>query len=123
MRPRIKKQKEEITYEKVNLSRFTVKARSFNKAWNKLQAYQHKEIKEMFSSLTVKNLLADKWEARAVVSERPTEEKVINFISSIVVPTEIAEVVCGGEVRLLPSNFREYPQVQSETVTTIKWYD
>lgn len=123
MRPRIKKQKDGVTYEKVSLSRFAVKARSFNKAWNKLQAYQHKEIKEMFSSLTVKNLLADKWEARAVVSERETEDKLISFISSIIVPTEIVEVVCGEEIRMLPRNFREYPQVKTETVSTIKWCD
>jgi len=123
MRPRIKKQKDGITYEKVSLSRFAVKARSFNKAWNKLQAYQHKEIKEMFSSLTVKNLLADKWEARAVVSERETEDKVISFLTSITIPTEVVEVVCGEETRMLPTNFREYPQVRTETVSAIKWFD
>jgi hypothetical protein len=133
MRPRIKKSQvasqdaqNQFSYEKVNLSRFfAVKARKINKAWNKLQAYQHKEIMEMFSSLTVDNLLADRREARETVTPREGEEKVISFIRKVVMPTsyEVKQILPDGTERILPKDFQEFPQVVSEAVTVIKWQD
>lgn len=114
-----------ITYEKVDTRRFfQVKARSVRSALKKLEFIHTLEVKDMFRSLTVDNLLADKREAR-FLSTREAVEQQVSYPVKTAVPTNYKET---GDLgfkypKFTPCNFIERIQLMTETMPTVGWID
>jgi hypothetical protein len=88
MRTRKLKTVDGKTYEKVDTSRFfKVRVRNFRSALRKFESINHREIKEMFSFLSVNSILTDKREARLLLSVRESYEESVTFVDTVKVPT------------------------------------
>jgi hypothetical protein len=114
------------SYEKVDTSRFfRVKARSVKNALSKLEFIHTKEVRDMFRSLTVDTILADKREARVSLTYRDAVEQEIAIPIKTVVPTDFKETgdLGFGYPKFTPCNFIERLQVQVQLVSTIGWID
>jgi len=126
MRKRLSKTVDGITYEKVDTSRFfRVKARSIKKALDKLEFIHTREVRDMFRSLTVDTILADKREARVNLSYREAVEQEVAFPIRTAVPTNFQETgdIGFGYPRFTPCNFVEQLQMVRQVVPTIGWID
>jgi hypothetical protein len=126
MRTRKLKTVDGKTYEKVDTSRFfKVRVRNFRSALRKFESINHKEIKEMFSFLTVDSLLADKREARLLMSLREANEESITFVDTVQVPTKFIETGSFGfnYPKYTPANFISQLITVTETLPTVKWID
>lgn len=125
MRKRNCKTVDGVTYEKVDTSRFfQVKARSVRSALKKLEFIHTLEVKDMFRSLTVESLLADKREAR-FLSTREAVEQTVSYPVKTAVATDYRET---GELgfkypKFTPCNFIERIQLITETIPTVGWID
>ena len=126
MRSRLSKTVDGKTYEKVDTSRFfRVKARSIKKALDKLEFIHTREVRDMFRSLTVDTILADKREARVNLTYRDAVEKEIAVPIKTTVPTEYKETgnLGFGYPQFTACNFIERFQLQVEVVPTVGWID
>jgi hypothetical protein len=126
MRTRKQKTIDGKSYEKVDTSRFfRVKARSVKKALDKLQFIHSLEVRDMFRSLTVDSLLADKREARVNLSYRVAVEQEVAFQVKTTIPTEFKETGSYGfgYPQFTPCNFIERLQLVTQVVPTIGWID
>ena len=126
MRSRKHKTIDGMSYEKVDTSRFfKVKARSIKKALDKLEFIHTLEVRDMFRSLTVDTILADKREARVNLTYRDAVEKEIAIPIKTTVPTEYKETgnLGFGYPQFTPCNFIERFQLQVEVVPTVGWID
>lgn len=126
MRTRKLKTVDGITYEKVDTSRFfKVRVRNFKSALRKFESIHHREIKEMFSFLTVGSLLADKREARLLLSFRESYEEAVTFVDTVKVPTKFIETGSFGfnYPKYTPTNFVDQLRTITETLPTVKWID
>jgi hypothetical protein len=126
MRTRLFKTVDGKTYEKVDTSRFfRVKARSIKKALDKLEFIHTREIRDMFRSLTVDTILADKREARVNLTYREAVEQEISFPVKTAVPTNYQETgnFGFGYPMFTPCNFVEQLQMVRQIVPTIGWID
>jgi hypothetical protein len=79
----------------------------------------------MFSFLTVDSLLADKREARLLVSLREANEESITFVDTVQVPTKFIETGSFGfnYPKYTPANFIDQLITVTETLPTVKWID
>lgn len=126
MRTRKTKTVSGVTYEKVDTSRFfRVKARSVKKALDKLEFIHSLEVKDMFRSLTVNTILADKREARVNLSYRDGVEQEVAFKIKTTVPTEYKETGNDGfgYPAFTPCKFVERLQLVKLVVPTVGWID
>lgn len=126
MRTRKHKTIDGKSYEKVDTSRFfRVKARSVKKALDKLQFIHSLEVRDMFRSLTVDSLLADKREARVNLSYRVAVEQEVAFQIKTTMPTQFRETSNDGfgYPAYTPCNFIEQLQLVKLVVPTVGWID
>lgn len=126
MRKRNVKTVDGLKYEKVDTSRyFRIKARSIKKAFSKLEFIHSREIKEMFSHLTVDSVLADKRESRLVLSVRQTEDEQVSYPVKTIVATEFKNTENFGfkYPKFTPCKFIEQLQLVTEILPTVKWID
>lgn len=126
MRSRKHKTIDGQSYEKVDTSRFfKVKARSIKKALDKLEFIHTLEVRDMFRSLTVDTILADKREARVNLTYRQAVEKEIAIPIKTVTATEYKETgnLGFGYPQFTPCNFIERFQLKVEVVPTVEWID
>ena len=114
------------SYEKVDLSRFfKVKVRSAKKALHKLEFIHTKEVRDMFRSLTVDTILADKREARVNLTYREAVEQEVTVPIKTTMPTEYKETgdLGFGYPRFTPCNFVERLQLVTQVVPVVGWID
>lgn len=124
MRNRKAKIVDGVTYVKVDTSKyFKVKPRRFYSALQKLHFIHSKEIRDMFSYLTVDNLLADKSEARFVMSFREAVEQSIKVTLTKVIPTHIeyTEDIGYNYPKYTPRKFAVVQEETSMVLPTVKW--
>jgi hypothetical protein len=125
MRPRKIKNIDGKTYERVDTSRFfQVKARTLKNALRKLESIHRIEVKEMFSSLTVSNLLADKREARFLTT-RETQLASVAYPVTMSVPTDTKYTETNGfnYPKFTPCGFVERLQMVTEMLPVVQWID
>jgi hypothetical protein len=125
MRPRKIKIVDGTTYEKVDTSRFfKVKVRTIKNALSKLELLHRIEVREMFASLTVSNLLADKREAR-FLSTRETQMSSVAYPVSVSVPTDIRYTETNGYnyPKFTPCGFVKRLQIVTEMLPVVQWID
>jgi hypothetical protein len=126
MRTRKLKTVDGKTYEKVDTSRFfKVRVRNFRSALRKFESINHREIKEMFSFLSVNSILTDKREARLLLSVRESYEESVTFVDTVKVPTRFIETGSFGfnYPKYTPSNFIDQLRTVTETLPAVKWID
>jgi hypothetical protein len=126
MRKRLSKTVDGKTYEKVDTSRFfKVKARSVKNALNKLEFIHKMEIRDMFRSLTVDTILADKREAHVNLTYRASVEKEIVVPIKTTVSTNYKETgnLGFGYPQFTPCSFIERLQLITQVVPTVEWID
>jgi hypothetical protein len=126
MRTRKHKTIDGTSYEKVDTSRFfRVKARSVKKALDKLEFIHSLEVRDMFRSLTVNTILADKREARVNLTYRDSVEQEIVIPIKTTVATEYKETGNNGFGYPLftPCKFIEQFQLVKQIVPTVGWID
>lgn len=126
MRSRKHKTIDGQSYERVDLSRFfRVKARSVKKALDKLEFIHTKEVRDMFRSLTVDTILADKREARTNLSYRNAVEQQVTVPIKTTVPTEYKETgdLGFGYPKYTPCNFVERLQLVTQVIPVVGWID
>jgi hypothetical protein len=126
MRNRKHKTIDGMSYEKVDLSRFfRVKARSVKKALDKLEFIHTKEVRDMFRSLTVDTILADKREARTNLSYRDAVEQEVTVPIKTTVPTEYKETgdLGFGYPKYTPCSFVERLQLVRQVIPVVEWID
>lgn len=126
MRKRFSKTVDGKTYEKVDTSRFfRVKARSIKKALDKLEFIHTREVRDMFRSLTVDTILADKREARVNLTYRVAVEQEVTIPVKTTVPTSYRETgdLGFGYPKFTPCNFIEQLRMVREVIPTVGWID
>ena len=126
MRTRKCKTVDGVTYEKVDTSRFfKVKVRSPKSLFAKLEFIHTREIRRMFSHLTVDTILTDKREARTIMSLRDSVEEVVSYPEKTIVATEFkpTEDKGFGYPKFTPCKFIEQFRLVTETVPVVKWID
>lgn len=126
MRKRLSKTVDGKTYEKVDTSRFfRIKARSVKNALDKLQFIHTKEVRDMFRSLTVDTILADKRESRLNLTYREAVEQEISYPVKTNIPTEFVHTENDGfnYPKFTPCNFVERLMLVTETLPVVKWID
>jgi hypothetical protein len=126
MRSRLSKTVDGKTYEKVDTSRFfRVKARSIKKALDKLEFIHTREVRDMFRSLTVDTILADKREARVNLSYREAVEQEVTIPIKTTVPTDYKNTgdLGFGYPKFTPCKFVESLQLVTQVVPTVGWID
>lgn len=114
------------SYEKVDTSRFfRVKARSIKKALDKLEFIHTKEVRDMFRSLTVDTILADKREARVHLTYREAVEQEVAIPIKTTVPTQYRETgnLGFGYPQYTPCGFVERLQLVTHVVPVVGWVD
>ena len=114
------------SYEKVDTSRFfRVKARSIKRALDKLEFIHTREVRDMFRSLTVDTILADKREARVLLTYREAVEQEVAVPIKTTVPTDYKETgdLGFGYPKFTPCNFIERLQLVKQVVPTVGWID
>jgi len=125
MRPRKIKIVDGTTYEKVDTSRFfKVKVRTIKNALSKLEFIHRIEVKEMFASLTVSNLLADKREAR-FLSTRESQMASVSYPVRVNVATDVKYTETNGYnyPKFTPCGFIEQLQIVTEMLPVVQWID
>lgn len=124
MRNRKAKTIDGVTYEKVDTSRyFKVKPRRLYSAIKKLEFIHSKEIRRMFYSLTVDNLLADKSEARQIMSFRDAVQQSVKVTLTKVIPTDIEYTKNNGYAypTYTPRKFSVVQEDVYMTLPTVDW--
>ncbi len=114
------------SYEKVDTSRFfKVKARRIKKALDKLEFIHTREVRDMFRGLTVDTILADRREARVLLTYREEVGKEVTIPIKTTVPTNYKETgdLGFGYPKFTPCNFVQSLQLVTEVVPTVGWID